>query len=505
MTFESNNFNVVKKSRLPKSEFNVECNISVSSPASKILTVSAVASVNSSEVLSGSINYAGTIDARIVYLNENGEICTVASSCPFTSKFDAEGIVSGQKAIIAVKVVDHDIESLTADNIRLICNIEQSGVLISTNEISSISSDSPEVCCKSEEINVVRYVGDATETASVNSEIIVRQPIKKLILTESQALVKSVESGVNFVSVSGEVVSRVLYVTEDDKFETGYIYDSFKEELELEGATRDSQVEAYAYVRSESVKTDIEESDKGIKLNVEVPTSISVKVYENANVTVIKDLYSTTNEIKVSTESFDMTTVCPMEVVESKIDGSLTLEQESPRVDKILFVGGNNVVISNSFIKDGEINIEGIASTTVVYLNDETNSFNSVQIELPFVITDKWNNENEDGILVVDASICDVDVVVKKGREFYYDAKVKACVNYCHNVVSGVITHAEELEAYPEKDYGMELLFARAGQDAWDIAKEAGVKEDLLVSQNPEIVFPLEEDKNLILFYQKQN
>ncbi|MCM1324933.1 MAG: DUF3794 domain-containing protein [Acetobacter sp.] len=505
MTFESNNFNVVRKTRLPKGEFNVECNIQVASPASKILTVSAEASVSSYEVLSGSINYAGSIDARIVYLTEEGEICTVASSCPFSSKFDSESITSGQKAIISVKVVDHDIESLTADNIRLICNIEQSGVLVSTNEIQSISSDSPEVCCKSEEMEIIRFVGDATETATVNSEIVVRQPIKKLILTESQALVRSVESGVNFVSVSGEVVSRVLYLTEDDKFETGYIYDGFKEELELEGATRDSQVEAYAFVRSENVRTDIEESDKGIKISIEVPVVLAVKVYENATVNVIKDLYSTTNEIKVSTESFDMTVVCPMEIVESKIDGSLTLDDENPRVDKILFVGGNNVVVSNSFIRDGEINIEGIATTTVVYLNDEANSLNSVQIDVPFVLTDKWNNESEDGILVVDASICDVDVVVKKGREFYYDAKVKACVNYCHNVVSGVITHAEELEAYPEKDYGMELLFARAGQDAWDIAKEAGVKEDMLIMQNPEIMFPLEEDRNLILFYQKQN
>lgn len=505
MSFETNNFNVVRKTKLPKGEFNVECNIPVSSPASKILTVSTSASVASSEVISGSINYAGTIDARIVYLTEDGEICTVASSCPFTSKFDAENIASGQKAIISVKVVDHEIESLTADNIRLICNIEQSGVLISTNEIQSISSDSPDVCCKGENINVIRFIGEAVETSAVESEIVVRQPIKKLILTESQAFVKSVESGVNFVSVSGEVITRVLYLTEEDKFETGYIYDSFKEELELEGTTRESQVEAYAIVRCENVKTNIEDGDKGIKINIEVPVVIAVKAYENATVTVIKDLYSVTNEIKVSTESFEMTTVCPMEIVEAKIDGTLTLDEDSPRVDKILFVGGNNVVVSNSYVKDGEINIEGIASTTVVYLNDETGSLNSVQIDVPFIITDKFNNENEEGILVVDASICDVDVVVKKGREFYYDAKVKACVNYCHNVVSGVITHAEELEAYPEKDYGMELLFARAGQDAWDIAKEAGVKEDMLILQNPEIVFPLEEDKSLILFYQKQN
>lgn len=501
MAFESNNFNVVKKTKLQKGEFNVECNVAVT--CSKILTVSAFASVANSEVLNGSINYSGNIDVRLVYMTEEGEIGTVASTCPFTSRFEGDYITNGQKAIISVKVIDATVEGVSSDNIRINVNVEQSGVLISNVEVHSIASHDPDVCCKTEDINVIRFVGENSENITVNSEFSVREPIKRLILTESQALVKGVESGVNFVSVSGEVVTRLLYLTENDKFETGYVYDTFKEEVELEGATRDSQVEGYAFVKCDGVKTEIEESEKGVKIKVEVPLLLAVKAYEEATVTVIKDLYSTANEIKVNTESFDMTVVCPMEDVEGKIDGSLTLDDEKPRVDKIMFVGGNNVVISNSYINDGEINIEGIASTTVVYLNDETNTLNSVQIDVPFVITDKFNHDNIEGILDVDAIVCDVDVVVKKGREFYYDAKIKASVNYCHPVVSGVISEASMLEAYPEKDYGMELLFARAGQEAWDIAKEAKIKEEMLILQNPEVVFPLEEDKNLILFFQK--
>lgn len=504
MAFEANNFNVVRKTKLTRSEFNVECNISVSSPASKILSVSTQASVTNSEVISGSINYAGTIDTRTVYLTEDGEVCTVASACPFTSKFEGEDIVAGGKAIISVKVIDNHIESTTADNIRIDVSLEQSGVLINSASVNTISCNEADVCTLSEDINVIQFAGEANENITVNSEIMVRESIKRVILTESQAIIKNVESGANFVSISGEAITRVIYLTEEDKFETGYVYDTFKEELELSGATRDSGVEAYAVVQSENVKTEIEENDKGVKINIQVPITLTAKAYERANINVVKDLYSTTSEIKVTTESFEMTEVCPLEIVESKIEGSLTLEDEKPRVDKILFVGGNKVVISNSFVSNGEVTIEGIATSTVVYLNDETSSLNSVQIEVPFVITEKFNEEHEDCITVVDAVITDVDVVVKKGREFYYDAKVKASVNCCHAVVSGVIASAEMLEAYPEKDYGMELVFAHAGQSAWDIAKQACVKEDMLIAQNADVLFPLEQDQNLILFYQKQ-
>ena len=502
MAFESNNFNVVRKSKLPKSEFSVECNISGS--MAKVLAVSTVATVASCEVLSGTINYSGAVDVKLVYLNDEGEIGVLASTCPFTSKFDGEQITNGQKALIRVKVVDNQIESAGADGVRLLVNLEQSGVLVGSQEIHSIMSQDADVCTRTEDIEVVRFVGQQSETFEARSELNVREPIKKLILTESQALVKTCESGANFVSVTGEIVTRVLYLSQEDKFEMGYVYEPFKEEVELEGATRDSQVEAHAFVKCEAIKTEVEESDKGIKLVITTPVLLTVKAYEKANVTVIKDIYSTCADIKVDTESFDMSVVCPMEVVEGKIDGTLTLEDEKPRVDKILFVGGNNVVVSNAYVKDGEINIEGIASTSVVYLNDETNTLNSVLVEVPFVITDKFNHENVEGILDVDAVVCDVDVVVKKGRELYYDAKVRASVNYCHPVISGVITNAEKLEDYPERDYGMELLFAHAGEDAWDIAKQARVNEQLLIQQNPDVLFPLQEDKTLILFHQKR-
>ena len=98
---------------------------------------------------------------------------------------------------------------------------------------------------------------------------------------------------------------------------------------------------------------------------------------------------------------------------------------------------------------------------------------------------------------------CDVDVVVKKGREFYYDAKVKASVNCCHDLLSGVISEASVTEEVDQKDYAMEIIFAPKGKELWDIAKSARVKEEQIVAQNPEVIFPTAEDTPLVLFEQR--
>ena len=502
MAFESNNFTVVKKEKFSRGEFLVEGGVALSSP-SKILSVCADAYVSSVEVLAGQVNFSGVVTMQVIYLTGEGETEKAEENVTFSSKFESDNITAGQKAIVKVKVIDCEVSAFSGDSVRLSINLEQSGEIICEKEISSIRANDDDICFKDEQISVIKFVGEASEVASLSSQVTARGKVKKVLMTESSVLVKNVEAGVNFVSVSGDIVSRVLYVTEEDKFESAYVTDAFKQEVELSGTSQDSLVEGYATVRKDNVSVQVEEDDKGGKVNLTIPVEFAVKAYEQVSVNVIRDLYSVTNDIKVTTESFDMTHTCKAEIVEGKIDGSLTIEDDKPRIDKLLFVGGNSLCVSNSYLKDGEVVIEGIAKTNVVYLNDEENSLTSVQIEVPFVISDKFSQENVEGLLMVDAILCDVDVVAKKGRELLFDAKVKACVNYCYDEVSGVISEALVLDAYPEKEYAMELVYAQKGQDAWDIAKSAKVKEGQIVAQNPDVVFPLMEDTGLILFYQK--
>ena len=504
MAFEENNFYVAKKYGLAKSDFTVECNVLAGANVLKVLSLSIDGCVQSLETLNGILNFSGIVDTKIVFLTDDGQINTICYACPFSSKFESEEISTGATAFVDLKVMDYNIDSISGDSIKLSVMLQQSGFVVANKEIKTIRNDDDNVCCKEDEISIIRYIGSASDNIEVASEINFRDKIKKLILTESKTLVKNVEAGVNFVTISGDVVSRVLYLNENDKFENGYVYDSFKQEVELEGVTRESLVEGNAKVKQDVVSTEIVEDEKGCRIVVKVPIALQVRAFQDEKLSVIKDLYSIKNEINVTTESFDMSKICPMEHVEGKIEGNLVLDDDKPRVDKILFNGGNNVCVTNSYIKDGEIYVEGIAKTTVVYLNDEDSSLYSAQIDVPFVISDKTDFK-EGGIIVVDAIVCDVDVAVKKGRELFYDAKVKACVCYCYDESSGIITEAVNGENYPEKDYAMEVVFASSGEELWDIAKKSKVKGEQIQAQNPELVFPLQEDSSLILFYQKVN
>ena len=502
MAFETNNFNVAKKFSLGRSEFSVECNIDAGENITKVLSVSLGLGKISSETLNGVVNFSSNLDVKVVVLNSDGGLNTVASTCPFSSKFENENIENNQCAIVNLKIIDYNVESINGENVKIVVTLEQCGFIVANKEIKTISSNDDDICVKNDDISIIKFIGCGSVNIEVTSEINIRDKISKVLLTESSAIVKSVESGVNFVTISGEVASRVIYINDNDKFESGYVYDTFKEEIEIEGATRDSLVDGKVAVSQEDVSCELVEDEKGCKIVVKVPLTLSAIAFGEESFSVIKDLYSTKCETKVTTESFDMSYICPVELVEGKIEGSLVLEDDKPRVDKILFSGGNSVTVTNSYIKDGEIFVEGIAKTNVIYLNDEDNLLYSAQIDVPFTLSDKFNYQ-EGGLLSVDAIVYDVDVAVKKGRELFYDAKVKASASYCYDKLAGIISEATALEDYQPKDYAMEVLFARSGEELWDIAKNAKVKEEQIVAQNADVTFPCSEDTTLILFFQR--
>ena len=501
MAFESNNFKVVKKTSLPKGEINLDLTATADGDIAKVFAVSISAIDNNQEVSPGSVSFTGQLDVCMIYALDSGEISSAFVSLPFSSRFDSEQISSGEKAIIKLKVVDHSIESVSGNQAKIKVILEQSGVLVETEEVNSLSSFDNDVCVKEEEISIIRFLGSASSQVSETLEQSYRDKIKKVLGSEANILVRNMEAGANFVSVSGDLVAKVLFVDAEDRIDTVQIFDSFKQEVELEGATRESMVEAFAKLRQSDVNVEIIDDEKGSKILINVPFDLTVLAYEEISVKTIEDLYSLTHEMEVSTESFDMSRLLPVELIEGKIDGTLSLDENQPRVDKILFTFGSSAEITNATVENGEISLEGIAKTSLIYLNDDLGSINSVEIEIPFVITDKTKG-NGDSIISVDAILTDVDVVAKKGRELFFDGKIKALVTFSDNVVSAVISSATVKEPLQSRDYAMQVIFAKAGDTLWDIAKVSKTRESDIAKQNPDLTFPLQDNSDVLVFYQ---
>ena len=111
-----------------------------------------------------------------------------------------------------------------------------------------------------------------------------------------------------------------------------------------------------------------------------------------------------------------------------------------------------------------------------------------------------------DNSIILDANVkvFDVDVMVKRGREIFFDAKAKAFVNVARARILGFIDKIEKKELLPDRDVALEIYFAKAGESFWDIAKNLKIPSEIISSQNENLIDPLEKDENIAIYYQKQ-
>ena len=135
-------------------------------------------------------------------------------------------------------------------------------------------------------------------------------------------------------------------------------------------------------------------------------------------------------------------------------------------------------------------------------LNEEDAKVNSVDVEVPFVVSTSCEYEG-DHILDVDTKVCDVDVMVKKGKDVYVDATLKVLVKLCSSAFNSVLSDVEYREPVPTKNCAIEIYFAKQGESVWDIGKKLFISPETIYKQNPEIGEVLESDAKLSLYYKK--
>ncbi len=501
MAFETKNLKVFKKFVLPKNQIEKECVTELEESIDKVLSVSCSVAPLVVETSDGEISYSAMISTCVIFSTAEMRIGTANSTCEFTGKIQSGEIALADKVILSLSVKDHTV-SVENGKVVVGATIEEEAEIFAEREVATVECYDEDVCTKDSSLTLKRLVSVGKKECSTEDEIMARGNVKKIICLEPIVSVKGVESQNGFVAISGETLTKIMYLTVEDKFETSYISCPFKEEIEMENCDANSIVECQAVPFSKDCVSEVLESDKGTKISVKTAFVLNIFACGEENVSLLEDMFSTTSEIQLTSESFEMSKLCKSEMIDSKIDGSLSLGEDKPRVDKILFCSGGDILVTNSYVSSGELFVEGIAKTTVVYLNDDEGTLNSVEIEIPFAVNDKTSSM-EDVSVCVDGIIYDCDVVAKKGRELFFDAKVKINARLCEKEISATIVGAQRGESFSERDYTMLYIYGKEGETLWEIAKRNKVSQHQLVAQNADVVFPLIQDTGFVLFYQK--
>lgn len=500
-------FYCVKKTRLSDATASFECsvNIDCTENITKVLAVDVSSGLPQTEALTNEANINGNALVTIVYLTESGLVGNATYCSPYSLKVTSSEITPSAKVLAKVTNVDSKVTSLNSNTAKVQYEVMLKVYVLSTVEVPYLDKVTDDICQTTEEVSYQSLAGTCHNNWIENIELSVKEPIRQVVSVSSDVHLIGQEASEGFVTLSAMLLSKITYVTdtEDAQIKTLYNKTEIKQEVECEYAKKGSLLDVVIDDNSCEVKTSVTENGEEVKLNITIPIDVYVAVYDTNTVTLTSDLFSTKNLLTSTTQSYENTVSCEPIVFDKKIEGSLTLSEDEPRIDKLLAVNYSKVVVTNEYIDMGTYNVSGVLTSNLIYFNDEESRPNSVDVEIPFVVSYQTDIEG-DVMFDTSVSVCDVDVMVKKGRDVYVDAVILVHSNVCKTTQGAVISDIETVEQLPEKDCAIEIYFGKVGEKIWDIAKKLFIKPELIYKQNPSLTDDaLAEDTKIALYYQK--
>lgn len=503
------NVPVLNKFKINSEQLVLENNISINNEDEAVKVLSTSANVDLAmpiENLNGEANISGTVVVDVVYLCEDGSLNNQTAISPFTYKLANENIDTTSKMNVNAKVVSTQIDKLQGNQIKVLTTIGFDGVVVKNVDLKYLKESGSGTYTKQVEQDIVAFDKQNCDKFEENLQANVKDGVKKVLMTNVDYVINEWTAGTNFISVEGELYAKVLYVNKQEtpELQTITISKNFKQEIEADGLNKESDLDLFAHIINENVQVELDEKDNGeTTVDVNVPVLVCYNSYTLNKILIVQDIYSTEDILSVEQGECNSFRNLKPEVMVGKIEGNVVLTDNDPRIDKYLATTNVCSLISNCYINDDTLYLEGIVSANVVYLNDETGTVQSVEIEIPYVL-DKKVDYNNDVLLEPVITLCDVDVMIKRGREIFFDAKAKAFVNVAIKENICLVTNTESMGVLPTRDSALEIYFAKMGQSFWDIAKNLKIPTETIANQNPNLSDPLEKDENIAIYYQKQ-
>ena len=501
-------YNVIKadyKKRMASAQTVVECKLTPEAPAQikKVLSIVCAENITSCEVLNGEARITGRVNFKVLFCDMEGNTHCMAADADFSDKMAGNNIAAGVKAYAECSVVDTDTVSVSAAEIKLACVLEIQLFSNSGEQITHLKEGGEDLFAQKETISFCALAAEGDEAFLVTDERAVKERLNRILMCEAQSVIRNAAAGTDCFMLEGTVVTSVTCETEDKAVCNIILNTDFKQEIAGDGAL--SAHDALASVSVKSVTAVLEkDAESGSNIvKAEITLTARAAAYSQQAAEVVTDAFCIKNELSIATESFKVSRYLLGKCFNEKIEGSAALDAGMPFIDGITAVCGGRMNIANAFAEKDKIRLEGLVNTGVIYWNRETDTKNSVQVELPFSMTLNSPGVSEGCEIMAKGIICDVTARPRKGAEI--DISAAVCVHaQVFETRDGMCV--KEVEIGPERNLKMSAIavyITKEGETLWDVAKALCTTPELIMSYNPGLKVPLSGGEKILVYRQK--
>ena len=467
---------------------------------SKVHTLTADSVIGSREVFTGEARYSGMVTFKAFILDGEGKGRALECNADFSGKIESELITSASVVDINARLLGVEVTAVSSGEIRVGALFEITAWALESKEIECLDCETEGV--ETKKGSVIRGERVAKERAEFAlSNTFEDNSMVESLLVSHRALVLSAKAGVDCVRAEGVIVTEIIGVRADGLIAQKRVETEFSEEFSALGCSLGDTVSANAEVSCEQIS----EEGEGVILTFNYALSLSCEVYARSTAEVVLDCFSHNRELLVKSEEARFTAVKKGELLLEKIDGVIALKSDMPLVDSILASPTSIVTVTNSWCDSGEVTVEGIISGNIIYYSAESNSTNSLSVELPFSKTLTIEGAEKSDSAVVDAKVRSVAVKIRRGNEIEVKSEVLFSVLLSQEQSCSLVCSIEEGEAREDTEGVLRAHIVGNGEGLWEICKLFGASEEEVKKQNSSLSFPIKKGDLIKIFKVRQN
>lgn len=483
---------------LDKQNFSTSLNIAIDNNVTikNILEVNSYIYDEKLDCGNGKAIFTGKIGVKVIYIDVDNMTNTITESCPFNETFVDSAITSDCYINLESKVVNQVVSKDAPLKINL--EVSYSPIIYLNLKINTeLNTENLFTKTKEIETNEIHSFIDTSFDYTTNLET--KDSITKILDYNCYFACENITQTEDKVVVDGKLYSTLLYETThngENVIKKLSETNTIKSELNLPNLSECNLDINFTVDKSkEIIETDFEDNLSTITITHKIKAKgVALKPI---NFEVVEDLYSTLNEIEPSHSKRDFNKIKTCKSIVENITNETQLTEEESAIDEV--VANLNIVpeITNRYVKDNCLYIEGVISSTIVYL-DEFREYKQKNIELPFIVNTKIELEKLDSVHLT-VTVLDTRVKAKRGTilEVEYSTQFNICVY--ENLQVDLIDNITIKSPYDFSAYDYQIYLAKPMETMWELAKRIKISPDELLKYNKDLPLIMEGKEKIIV------
>ena len=451
----------------------------------KVLSLSVDGKVLSYTPCDGYADISGRADFTLIYLDFDGNPSSANYNADFNVRLDGE-INATDKLSVDIKIVEWGVTS--GDILTLSAVVRVTGMATKTAPINMLA-DAEDSYITTKKLVIPTAVATTSYSLPVDEETTVGD-VEKVLSLSTKCCLTHAKVRDKQVDMSIDTIAIITYV-QDGGVHTATFTVSSDECVSIDEIMQGDKVYILPQVKSGKVILAGVTGENILRFEGELTASICAIRYLEQE--VVDDLFMLTHNTTVERESAALTSFIDTGFYKERIYGEADLPE--CEYGAVIGVPAVTAFVAKA-IHDEDMTIEGIATAEILYSAE--GEIRSVRAEVPYSVNLIGDFTNK---VVARATVLDATVKIKNNTAEINLLLGFEISSFAENTLS-YISSVEMGEERPVNTSGLSMYVAQEGDTMWDVAKALTATPEQIMSQNPNLTFPLKQCDKVLYFRQ---